>query len=94
MFIMGLSACGLQICFVYFIEFLTEKKSKQYGAFINAGQLIPQIMATVTFQFITRYALFFLIFSLLLTILAALIAFCLIPESPKFLINKGNDVEA
>ena len=87
---MGLCASGrMQVSYVYLTEFLTETKTKRFGPFINASQLLPQVLASIAFKRVTRYTMFFELFALILTCVVLLLSACFLPESPKYLINKN-----
>ena len=92
---MGLCASGrMQVSYVYLTELLTVTKTKRFGPFINASQLLPQVLASIAFQHITRYTIAFELFALILTGLVLVIATFFLPESPKYLINKNRFDEA
>ena len=88
MFCLGICCTGRwNVTYIFLTEFITEAKFKVYAPWLNVTAAFPIILSSITFQFITKYTIYFEIFALITTVLAALACLILIPETPKFLIG-------
>ena len=85
---MGICASGRwNVAYIYFAEFLTEPKFKVVAPFMNICAAYPIILSSLTFQFLTKYSIYYEIFALIVTVIFALACLFFMPETPKYLIN-------
>ena len=75
--------------YVYLMEFLTEKNIKQVGPFVNASAALAFVVGAFILQAITQNAKVIEYFALGLTIYSLILTSFFLPESPKWLVNKG-----
>lgn len=92
---MGMCAAGRwTIGYIFLTEFLTEKNVLIVAPIINASAALALVFGTVTFQFITKYTIFFETATLVLNLILVTFIFFFIPESPKYLIASRKFNEA
>ena len=71
------------------MEFWTESNIKKYAPFVNASAAVALILGAFILQVITKQTIVLVYTAGILTFLSALLAFFLMPESPKWLLNQG-----
>ena len=92
---MGMCAAGRwTIGYVYLAEFLTERNVLIVAPVVNASAALSIVSSTVTFQFITKYTIYYEVFTLLLNIILVILICMFIPETPKWLISSNQLDEA
>ena len=71
------------------MEFWTESNIKKYAPFVNASAAVALILGAFILQVITKQTIVLVYTAGILTLLSAILAFFLMPESPKWLLNQG-----
>lgn len=90
LFLIGVCCAGRwTVTYIYLIEFWSEENIKRYGPFVNASAAIALIVGAFTFQVLTRQTNYLEYFAAILTIVSGVMGFCLLPESPKWLVSLG-----
>lgn len=95
LFLIGVCSAGRwTVTYIYLIEFWTERNIKRFGPYVNASAALALIMGAFTFQVLTRNTQYLEYFAAILTILSGVAGFCLLPESPKWLVSLGRMEQA
>ena len=93
-FLYGLTRPGkMQVSFVYVSELVPSRYRKWIGSFILLFHGSSMILAALYFLLISKSWVSFQVFALTLTVLSTATLF-FVPESPKFLLEKGRLREA
>ena len=71
------------------MEFWTESNIKKYAPFVHASAALALILGAFILQVITKQTIVLVYTAGILTFLSAILAFFLMPESPKWLLNQG-----
>ena len=95
LFINGVCSAGRwTVTYVYLVEFMTEANIKYYVGMVNASAALALICGAFTFQVLTKDTAVLEYVSVALTVLSGLAGLAFLPESPKWLVGKGQMEQA
>ena len=95
LFLIGVCSAGRwTVAYVYLMEFWTEAYIKKYAPFVNASAALALIIGAFTIQVLTKNTIVLEYLAAVLTVLSGLLGLFLLPESPKWLVNRGYMEEA
>ena len=94
LFVMGvLSAGRISVAFLYIQEMVPEKSRSIVGTVALGYDCMTMCWATLYFMFISHYTIYWEYFAVIQNIVSVLLLIRLVPESPKWLYEKGRYVE-
>uniref|UniRef100_A0A7S3HVQ1 Major facilitator superfamily (MFS) profile domain-containing protein n=1 Tax=Favella ehrenbergii TaxID=182087 RepID=A0A7S3HVQ1_9SPIT len=95
LFFIGMcSSARWSTSYVYLMEFLTESNIKKVGPFVNASAALAFVIGASILQFLTKQTVVIEYIALAITLITLLLVAFFLPESPKWLVNKGRKEEA
>ena len=95
LFVMGvLSAGRISVAFLYIQEMVPEKSRSIVGTVALGYDCMTMCWATLYFMFISHYTIYWEYFAVIQNVVSVLLLIKLVPESPKWLYEKGRYVEA
>ena len=93
-FIIGLLSCWrLSLAYIYGLEIISEQNQNIAGSFFNLYDATVMIQSSIFLMYVSKNWIYLHSLFILLT-LVSFISFCVIPESPKYLIQCQNYEEA
>jgi MFS family permease len=94
MFFFGLCAVGrISIGYVYLIEFMPKKYRTMIGTIYNCFNSFIVIEASLYFDYISKYWLYFELLGISLNVVA-IVGILILPESPKWYYAKKDFINA
>ena len=95
LFVMGIVAAGrISVAFLYIQEMVPEKSRSIVGTLALAYDCMTMCWATLYFMFISHYTIYWEYFAVFQNIVSVIVIIKYLPESPKWLYEKGRYVEA
>ena len=88
LFFIGMCSVGRwTVGYIYLLEFWTEMNIKRYGPFVAASSALALVFGAFTLQVITSHTIVLEYTAATMTFISIILAFSLMPESPKWLIS-------